>query len=58
MSDMTWQGYLRQDGRKGIRNLMLVIYTVQCAQYVAHEIARNELDTHVITARITGRQYL
>jgi len=48
MSDMTWQGYLRQDGRKGIRNLMLVIYTVQCAQYVAHEIARNEPDTHVI----------
>jgi altronate dehydratase large subunit len=48
MSDLKWQGYLRSDGRKGIRNLMLVIYTVQCAQFVAHEIARLEPDTHVI----------
>ena len=48
MSDGTWQGYLRPDGRKGIRNLLLVAYTVQCAQFVAHEVARGEPDTHVI----------
>ena len=43
-----WEGYLRADGRKGIRNLLLVIYTVECAQFVAHAIAQSEADTHVI----------
>lgn len=43
-----WNGYLRDDGRKGIRNLVLVIYTVECAQFVAHAIAQGEPDTHVI----------
>jgi len=44
----TWNGYLRPDGRKGIRNLVLVLYTVECAKFVAHEIAAAEPDTHVI----------
>lgn len=44
----TWQGYLRSDGRKGVRNLVLVIYTVECAQHVAHAIAAQEEDVHVI----------
>ena len=44
----TWSGYLRSDGRKGVRNLVLVIYTVQCAQHVVHAIAAGEPDTHVI----------
>ncbi len=44
----TWRGYLRPDGRKGIRNLVLVIYTVECAQFVAHAIAKDEPDAHVI----------
>lgn len=43
-----WQGYLRQDGRKGVRNLVLVVYTVECASHVAHAIATGEPDTHVI----------
>ena len=43
-----WEGYLRADGRKGIRNLVLVIYTVECAQFVAHAIAQGETDVHVI----------
>lgn len=43
-----WQGWLRPDGRKGIRNLVLVIYTVECAQFVAHAIAQGEEDVHVI----------
>jgi altronate hydrolase len=45
---MSWTGYLRPDGRKGVRNLVLVIYTVECAQHVAHAIAAGEPDTHVI----------
>jgi altronate hydrolase len=51
MSDLlaaSWSGYLRPDGRKGIRNLVLVIYTVECAQHVAHAIAAGEEDAHVI----------
>jgi altronate dehydratase large subunit len=48
MSEGLWQGYLRPDGRMGVRNLLLVAYTVQCAQFVAHEVARGEPDTHVI----------
>jgi altronate hydrolase len=43
-----WDGYLRSDGRKGIRNLVLVMYTVECAQHVAHAIAAGEEDVHVI----------
>lgn len=44
----SWSGYLRPDGRKGIRNLVLVMYTVECAQHVAHAIGANEEDVHVI----------
>ncbi len=32
------QGYLRQNGKKGIRNYILVAYTVECAHHVAREI--------------------
>ncbi|WP_111709391.1 UxaA family hydrolase [Lutibacter citreus] len=32
------RGYLRKDGRKGIRNYTLVAYTVECAHHVAREI--------------------
>lgn len=31
-------GYLRSDGRKGIRNVLVVAYLVECAHHVAHEI--------------------
>jgi altronate hydrolase len=31
-------GYLRQDGRKGIRNTIVVAYLVECAHHVAREI--------------------
>jgi altronate dehydratase large subunit len=48
MSEAYWQGYLRADGRKGVRNLLLVIYTVQCAQFVAQAVAQGEADAHVI----------
>ncbi|MGX1930957.1 UxaA family hydrolase [Flagellimonas sp. 2504JD4-2] len=32
-------GYERKDGRKGIRNVILVVYLVECAHFVASEIA-------------------
>jgi altronate hydrolase len=32
------QGYLRNDGRKGIRNVVAVAYLVECAHHVAREI--------------------
>ncbi|MCL4850808.1 MAG: UxaA family hydrolase [Bryobacteraceae bacterium] len=48
MSETVWQGHLRPDGRKGIRNLVLVVYTVECASHVAHAIASGEDATHVI----------
>jgi len=44
----SWSGFLRPDGRKGVRNLVLVIYTVECAQHVAHAVAAGEPDVHVI----------
>lgn len=46
--DRQWTGWLRPDGRKGVRNLVLVIYTVQCAAHVAHAIAAGEEDVQVI----------
>lgn len=46
--DLTWNGFLRPDGRKGVRNLVLVIYTVECAGHVAHAVGGGEDDTHVI----------
>ncbi|MBE2276441.1 MAG: UxaA family hydrolase [Rhodobacteraceae bacterium] len=42
-------GYLRADGRKGIRNRVAVAYLVECAHHVAREIAwPNRDQAHVI----------
>ncbi len=38
---MQYKGYLRQDGRKGIRNYILVVYLVECAHHVAREITQH-----------------
>ncbi len=35
------QGYLRTDGRKGIRNYLVVVYLVECARHVAEKIVRS-----------------
>ena len=48
MLDRSWNGFLRKDERKGIRNIILVIYTVECASFVAHEVGLGEVDVHVI----------
>lgn len=36
----TWMGYKRKNGKPGIRNKVLVIYTVECSSFVAKEIVR------------------
>jgi len=37
-ADILFDGFLRQDGRKGIRNVVLVVYLVECAHHVARQI--------------------
>jgi altronate dehydratase large subunit len=46
-TDAALRGYLRQDGRKGIRNNVVVAYLVECAHHVAREIAWSFLDGDV-----------
>ena len=43
-------GYLRRDGRKGIRNVIVVAYLVECAHHVAREIVYpfRQDDVHLI----------
>ena len=48
MPKHSWSGYSRKDGRKGIRNIILVIYTVECASFVAHQVGLGEAEVHVI----------
>ena len=47
---MTMRGYQRADGRKGIRNTIVVAYLVECAHHVAREMALpfRDRDVHVI----------
>lgn len=47
---ITWEGYLRADGTKGIRNKVIVVYTVECSSFVAHRIVAeiNNPDVEVI----------
>ncbi len=48
MSDsQVFDGYLRADGRKGIRNAVLVIYLVECAHHVARMIVNKADDPAV-----------
>ncbi len=42
------RGWLRADGRKGIRNVVAVAYLVECAHHVARKIAEGTPDAHVI----------
>ncbi|MEP2706539.1 MAG: UxaA family hydrolase [Roseibium sp.] len=45
-----FSGWLRKDGRKGIRNVVIVAYLVECAHHVCKKIARpfDERDVQVI----------
>jgi altronate dehydratase large subunit len=44
------EGYLRSDGRKGIRNVVAVAYLVECAHHVARRIVdkADDPDVHLI----------
>jgi altronate dehydratase large subunit len=44
------RGFARDDGRKGIRNILVVAYLVECAHHVAREIAYayRDRDVHLI----------
>jgi len=41
------QGWLRSDGRKGIRNVVAVAYLVECAHHVARRIVDKADDPDV-----------
>lgn len=41
------KGFLRADGRKGIRNVVLVTYLVECAHHVARSIVNDSNDDNV-----------
>ena len=43
----TLRGYLRADGRKGVRNVVAVAYLVECAHHVARAIVTKSDDTEV-----------
>ena len=47
---MSMRGFLRKDGRKGIRNVVVVTYLVECAHHVAARITQNfqDEDVHLI----------
>jgi altronate dehydratase large subunit len=47
---MIANGYLRSDGRKGIRNVLIVAYLVECAHHVARRIVElsNDSDVHLV----------
>ena len=44
------KGYRREDGRKGIRNVIVVAYLVECAHHVSRRIVQHfdDLDIHLI----------
>src|SRR6188508_702286 len=44
---MKINGYLRSDGRKGIRNVIVVAYLVECAHHVTRRIVTLADDTDV-----------
>ena len=47
---MSMRGYLRPDGRKGVRNVVAVAYLVECAHHVSRQIVTraDDLDVHLI----------
>lgn len=45
------KGYLRNDGRKGIRNVVIVVYLVECAHHVARTIVQRSDD---LTVQLIG----
>ena len=46
-------GYIRKDNRKGIRNVIVVTYLVECAHHVAEQIAR-QTDSEALPIHLIG----
>ena len=42
--DILCQGYQRKDGSKGIRNKVLIVFTVECSKHVCRKIAEHFQD--------------
>ena len=51
---MSINAYLRADGRKGIRNTVVVGYLVECAHHVSREIVYPYRDTGRAPDRLPG----
>ncbi|MDA8309446.1 MAG: UxaA family hydrolase [Actinomycetota bacterium] len=51
---LAFSGFLRADGRKGIRNQLLVVYTVECAHHVASRIAQPLSSTAPVNVQVVG----
>ena len=47
LDEITFQGYKRKNGKPGIRNRVLVVYTVKCAEFVARQIVDRSDDPDV-----------
>ena len=54
LQDLRWQGYARADGRMGVRNKVLVVYTVECAHFVADQIVRAAADPDIEVIGFAG----
>ncbi len=54
MSERTWRAFARRDGKKGIRNRVLVLYTVKCAEFVAQQIVSRSCHPDVELAGFDG----
>lgn len=53
-SRLQWSGYARKNGSIGIRNKVLVIYTVECSSFVAKEIVRLSGDPETEVVGFSG----
>ena len=53
-SEVTWRGYVRKDGVMGIRNKILVMYTVECSHFVASQIVERAHDDDCEVVGFTG----
>ena len=51
IENKTFRGYFRKNGKPGIRNRVLVIYTVKCSEFVAREIVER---THSQDTELVG----
>lgn len=54
LENIKWQGFKRKNGKIGIRNKILVIYTVECASFVAKEITRISNDKNIDVVGFSG----